>query len=140
MSAPLDVLRRTNHSDWLSGTPPDDLLRALFRVGMRQQATRFSQWSAMLAELNKSAATNASLERATAALRMYCAREAIEEIEGALVQIGDGISPARRNLDLDEAHVVVTALRGLAQRGDVKAQVVDAAIEQFVELADGTIR
>ena len=141
MSAPFEVLRRTNHSDWLSGTPPDDLLRALFRVGMREQATKFSRWAATLAALNENAAADTtSRERAMAALRMYCAREAIEEIEDALVQIGDGTSPARRHLDLDEARVVVTALRGLAQRGDVKAPVVDAAIEQFVELADGTIR
>jgi hypothetical protein len=66
---------------------------------------------------------------------MYCAREAIEEIENALVHLGDGTSAARPPLGPDAADVVVTALRGLAQRGDVNGRVVAAAIEHFgVEL------
>lgn len=133
MSVPADVLRHTNRVDRTShSVRQDDLLRALFRVGLREQAAEFSQWAATLAALNETSAADAtSRERATAALRMYCAREAIEELEDALVQIGDGASPARRQCDLDEAQVVATALRGLAQRGDLKVQVVDAAIEQL---------
>jgi pyruvate dehydrogenase complex dehydrogenase (E1) component len=138
MSVPADVLRRANRFGLTPPSPSrDDLLRALFRVGMREQAAKFSQWAATLAALNENVGGDAtSRKRAMAALRMYCAREAMDEIEDALVQIGDGTSPMRRHRGLDEAHVVVTALRGLAQRGDVNAQVVDAALQQFgIDLA-----
>jgi hypothetical protein len=133
MSAPFEAARRTNRfSAALRSTSHHDFLRALFRVGMREQATKFSRWAATLAALNENAAADTtSRERAMAALRMYCAREAIEEMEDALVEIGDGTSPARGHLDRDEASVVVTALRALAQRGDVKAPVVDAAIQRL---------
>ena len=133
MSAPSEVLRRTGRfTPSPNSTPRDDLLRALFRVGMRTQAAQFAQHAATLAALNANPSADAtSRERAVTALRMYCAREAIEEIENALVRIGDGTSAARQHLELDAAHVVATALRGLAERGDVKTQFVDAAIEQF---------
>lgn len=133
MSAPFEVLRRTNRFPTTPRRPSrDDLLRALLRVGMREQAARFAQWSATLATLNTGSADDATgRERALAALRMYCAREAIEEIEDALFHVGDGTSAARRHMERDAADVVVTALRGLAQRGDVKPQLVDAAIEQL---------
>jgi hypothetical protein len=95
---------------------------------MREQAARFAQHADTLAALNTRSVDSTSRERALIALRMYCAREAIEEIEHALVHIGDD---TRWHVDLDAAHVVIAALRGLAERGDVKAQIVDAAIEQF---------
>ena len=133
MSAPFEVLRRTTRfTPSPRPTPQADLLRALFRVGMREQTAQFAQHAAALAALSaKSCAGATSRERAVAALHMYCARAAIEEIEDALVHIDDGTSAARRHLPAAADHVVVAALRGLAQRGDVKPQVVVAAIEQF---------
>ena len=72
--------------------------------------------------------TTSSLPRT---LQWSClSRAAIEEIEDALVHIDDGTS-ARGLLRSASDHVVVAALRGLAQRGDVKPQVVAAAIERF---------
>jgi pyruvate dehydrogenase complex dehydrogenase (E1) component len=38
--------------------------------------------------------------------------------------------PLRRHFEVDAAHIVVAALHGLAERGEVKAQVVAAAIER----------
>ena len=132
MSAPFEVLRRTSRfTPSPRPTPQADLLRALFRIGMREQTVQFAQHAATLAALSaRSGADATSRERALAALHMYCARAAIEEIEDALVHIDDGTS-ARRLLRSAADPVVVTALRGLAQRGDVKPQVVVDAIEQF---------
>jgi hypothetical protein len=132
MSALFEMLRRT--SGFTASPPPvlhADLLRALFHVGMREQAVQLAQHAATLAALSaQSGAEATSRERAVAALHMYCARAAIEEIEDALVNIDDGTS-ADGLLRSASDHVVVTALRGLAQRGDVDSQVVVAAIEQF---------
>jgi pyruvate dehydrogenase complex dehydrogenase (E1) component len=98
---------------------------------MREQAAQFELHADTLAALNATCAgDSSSRERALIALRMYCAREAIEEIEDALGYLEDGTSVARSHLEWDGAHVVIAALRGMAERGDVKAQVVDAAIEQ----------
>jgi hypothetical protein len=132
MSAPFEALRRTSRfTPSPRPIPQADLLRALFRVGTRAQTVQFAQHAATLAALSaKSCADATSRERAVAALHMYCARAAIEEIEDALVHIDDGTS-ARGLLRSASDHVVVAALRGLAQRGDVKPQVVVAAIEQF---------
>jgi pyruvate dehydrogenase complex dehydrogenase (E1) component len=132
MSALFEVLRRT--SRFTTSQPPiphADLARALFRVGKREQTVQLAQHAATLAALSaKPDAEATSRERAVAALHMYCARAAIEEIEDALVHIDDGTS-ARELLRSASDRVVVTALRGLAQRGDVDPQFVVAAIEQF---------
>ena len=131
MSAPFEVFRKNRFTRSPRPTPQADLLRALLRVGMREQTAQFAQHAATLAALSaKPCAHATSRERAVAVLHMYCARAAIEEIEDALVHVGDGTS-ARRDPPVAADHVVVTALRGLAQRGDVKPQVVVAAIEQF---------
>lgn len=132
MSAPFEALRSTSRfTPSPRPTPHADLLRALFRVGMRKQAVQFAQHAATLAALTaKPCADATSRERAVVALHMYCARAAIEELEDALVHVDDGTS-ARRLLRSASDHLVVSALRGLAQRGDVEPQVVVVAIEQF---------
>jgi pyruvate dehydrogenase complex dehydrogenase (E1) component len=40
-------------------------------------------------------------------------------------------APLRRHFEADGAHIVVAALHALAERGDVKAEVVADAIERF---------
>jgi pyruvate dehydrogenase E1 component len=50
--------------------------------------------------------------------------------------LSDARAPLRRHFEVDATHVVVAALYGLAQRGDVKADVVAAAIEQYAIDAD----
>ena len=43
----------------------------------------------------------------------------------------DARAPLRRHFEVDAAHVVVAALDGLAQRGDVTADVVAGAIDRY---------
>ena len=133
MSAPSDVLRRTSRFTLPPpSTPPSDLLRALFRVGMREQAAQFAQHGDTLAALNAtSAADSTSRERAMIALRMYSRAESDRGDRGrSCLYRGRHL---RRALASRAGRGACrgTALRGLAERGDVKAQVVDAAIEQF---------
>ena len=45
--------------------------------------------------------------------------------------LSDARAPLRRHFEVDAAHVVVAALHGLAQRGDVKADVVADAIDRY---------
>jgi pyruvate dehydrogenase E1 component len=45
--------------------------------------------------------------------------------------LSDARAPLRRHFEVDAAHVVVAALNGLAQRGDVKADVVADAIARY---------
>ena len=45
--------------------------------------------------------------------------------------LSDARAPLRRHFEVDAAHIVVAALHGLAERGEVKAQVVADAIERF---------
>jgi len=69
-----------------------DTLRDLLLAGMTEHASQFAHHAATLADLiaNSSKDTTAGLDRAMAALHAYQAREAIEEIEAALVRIGNG--------------------------------------------------
>src|SRR4029450_2754413 len=61
-------------------------------VEIGEQAAQFAQHAATLAALTASSSedTTGGLDRALAPLRAYRAREAIEEIEAALVRIEDG--------------------------------------------------
>jgi pyruvate dehydrogenase complex dehydrogenase (E1) component len=43
----------------------------------------------------------------------------------------DARAPLRRHFEVDPTHLAVAALRGLAERGDVKAEVVADAIDRF---------
>jgi pyruvate dehydrogenase E1 component len=45
--------------------------------------------------------------------------------------LSDARAPLRRHFEVDAAHVVVAALHALAQRGDVTADVVAAAIDRY---------
>jgi pyruvate dehydrogenase E1 component len=45
--------------------------------------------------------------------------------------LSDARGPLRRRFEVDAAHVVVAALHALAQRGDVKAEIVAAAIDGY---------
>ena len=45
--------------------------------------------------------------------------------------LSDARGPLRRHFEVDAAHVVVAALHALAQRGDVKAEIVAAAIDGY---------
>jgi pyruvate dehydrogenase E1 component len=50
--------------------------------------------------------------------------------------LSDARAPLRRHFEVDAAHVVVAALHGLTQRGDVKAEAVAAAIDRYSIDAD----
>jgi pyruvate dehydrogenase E1 component len=45
--------------------------------------------------------------------------------------LSDARAPLRQHFEVDAAHIVVAALHGLAERGEVKAQVIADAIERF---------
>jgi pyruvate dehydrogenase E1 component len=45
--------------------------------------------------------------------------------------LSDARAELRRHFEVDAAHVAVAALHALAQRGDVKAEVVAAAIDRY---------
>jgi pyruvate dehydrogenase E1 component len=45
--------------------------------------------------------------------------------------LSDARAPLRRHFEVDAAHIVVAALHGLVQRGDVKADVVADAIDRY---------
>jgi pyruvate dehydrogenase E1 component len=52
--------------------------------------------------------------------------------------LSDARGPLRRHFEVDAAHVVVAALHALAQRGDVKPEVVADAICRYGIDADGS--
>jgi pyruvate dehydrogenase E1 component len=45
--------------------------------------------------------------------------------------MSDARGPLRRHFEVDAAHIVVAALHALAQRGDVKSEIVAAAIDDY---------
>ena len=45
--------------------------------------------------------------------------------------LSDARAPLRQHFEVDAAHIVVAALHGLAERGEIKAQVIADAIERF---------
>jgi RNA polymerase-binding transcription factor DksA len=93
MTAPFEVLRRTGRAATSQlSTAQADILRPLLRAELGEQAAKFAQHAAALADLtaNSSEDTTAGRDRAMAALHAYRARETIEEIEDALVRIEDG--------------------------------------------------
>jgi pyruvate dehydrogenase E1 component len=45
--------------------------------------------------------------------------------------LSDARAPLRRHFEVDATHVVVAALHALAERGDVKAETVAAAIDRY---------
>ena len=72
-------------------TPQAVALRSRLVAGLEEESLRLAQHRATLAALVADAAANTTgCDRAMAALRMYRAREAIEEFEGALVRLEDG--------------------------------------------------
>jgi DnaK suppressor protein len=84
---PAADLRATTHLS----TPQANALRSLLVAGLHEASLRLSRHRAILAALvADSAANTTGCDRAMAALRMYRAREAVEEFEGALVRMGDG--------------------------------------------------
>lgn len=93
MTAPFEVSRRADGAATSQvSTLQADTVRAALLAGMVEQAAQFARHAATLAVLtaNASEDTTAGLDRARAALHAYRAREAIEEIEDALVRIEDG--------------------------------------------------
>ena len=72
---------------WLS-TPQTDLLRSLLLVELEAKAVTLASWQEALEGSSPSA--DSGLDRAIAALRMYAAREAIEDIGGAFERLDVG--------------------------------------------------
>jgi RNA polymerase-binding transcription factor DksA len=94
MTAPFEELRRRADraaASQLSAVQADTL-RPLLLAEMGEQAAQFAQHTAALADLtaNSSEDATAARDRAMTALHAYRAREAIEEIEDALVRIENG--------------------------------------------------
>jgi RNA polymerase-binding transcription factor DksA len=93
MTAPFEVLRRAGRATTPQlSTLQADTLRARLLAEMEEQSAQFARHAAALADLtaNSSEDTTCGRARAMAALHAYRARQAIEEIEGALVRIEDG--------------------------------------------------
>ena len=65
-----------------------DLLQSLLLAETRKQTVMLAEWEATLA--GSSSRDMAGLDRAMAALRMYRAQEALEEIEDALARVEEG--------------------------------------------------
>ena len=66
-------------------------MRALLLAGMERRTTQFSQETTRLSAFIANPSEDPTgLDRAMAALHMYAAREAIEEIHDALVRIENG--------------------------------------------------
>ena len=97
MATPRGALRRGERSN--AGHPARSPLTVVQAAAIRtqlvaeraEQHMRFAQHAATLGELAANVSEDAtSRERAMAALRLYGARVAIEEIDDALVRIDDG--------------------------------------------------
>ena len=68
-----------------------DTMRALLLAGMEQRTAQLSQETTRLGVFTANPSEDPTgLDRGMAALHMYAAREAIEEIHDALVRIEDG--------------------------------------------------
>jgi RNA polymerase-binding transcription factor len=92
MTAPLEMSHCTgNPTDPRVSTSQADTLRVLLIAGMGEQSAKFAHHAAALAALTANASQDPTgRDRAMAALHMFTAREAIEEIEDAFVRIDDG--------------------------------------------------
>lgn len=71
-------------------TQPPARFRSRLLVGLGEEALRFAWLRATFAALTADSANTTGRDRAVAALRMYCARAVIEEIEDAIVRIESG--------------------------------------------------
>ena len=90
MRPPFDASTRAGRAARSSPAPLQaDMLRAALLAERAEHAAQLAQHSARFAALTNSSDGPTSLERAMAALHMYCARDAIEGIENALVRIED---------------------------------------------------
>lgn len=89
MTAPAEVPRGAGRvAARHVSTVQANAVRALLVATRREQTAQFARHQATLAALTaNSSADRTGLDRAMAALRMYDAREAIEEIEDALVRL-----------------------------------------------------
>jgi RNA polymerase-binding transcription factor DksA len=88
MTAAFEVSHRTERR---FPTSQAGTFRALLIAGMRKQSVQFARHAAALSELISDASRDPSgRDRAMAALRLFGARAAIEEIEDALVRIDGG--------------------------------------------------
>jgi DnaK suppressor protein len=92
MTAPLEMSHRTgSRTDPRFSTSQADTLRVLLIARMGEQSAQFAQHAAALAALAANTTQDPTgCDRAMAALHMFTAREAIEELEDALVRIDDG--------------------------------------------------
>lgn len=92
MTAPFEVSRRDGRAAYepMSALHAESL-RGQLLAGLGDWNGRFAQDSAMLASLTANPSEDpTSINRAMAALHMYRAIEAIEEIEDALERLGSG--------------------------------------------------
>jgi RNA polymerase-binding transcription factor DksA len=92
MATASEVSRRGDRVDHAAlSTRHAERLRARLLAAMAEQATQFAQHEARLAAIiDTSFGDMADRERALAALHMYVARAAMEEIDDALARIDDG--------------------------------------------------
>jgi RNA polymerase-binding transcription factor DksA len=92
MAAVSEVSRRGGRVDHAAlSTRHAERLRARLIAGMAEQSTQLAQHEAALAaSISRSCAEVVHRDRALAALHMYVAREAMEEIDAALARIDDG--------------------------------------------------
>lgn len=90
MTASFEVSRRAGRSIFHA-----DTLRLLLLTALREQTASFAQHAATYATLAANPSDDLTgRDRAMAAIHLYCARQAIEEIEEALARIEDGGPPS----------------------------------------------
>lgn len=90
MTAPFAATTRSADSATRASIPAfqAETLRQTLLAGRAEQSAEFTQHAVMLASLTAGSSEDADgLTRALAALRMYRAREAIEQIDRALVRL-----------------------------------------------------
>jgi RNA polymerase-binding transcription factor DksA len=92
MAAASEVSRRVRRPDYSAlSTPHAELLRARLLAGMGEQSADLARYAATLEALSGGAFDEmAARDRAMAALSMYVAYEAMEEIADAVARIDDG--------------------------------------------------
>lgn len=92
MTTSSEVLTRAGHAPQLSlSTLQTNALRMALLVGREEHTAEFTHHAGRLAGLAADSSGNTTgRDRAMAALHMYVAREAIEEIQDALLRIRDG--------------------------------------------------
>jgi hypothetical protein len=118
MTSAADMSHRSRPATQMFDAPADGYRSRLVAL-LQDQSIRFAQREAALSMLTSSSPSGTTaLDRALAALDLYIAREAIEEVEAALLRSASGPSTASHATDRrrGRAQSDGVVLRGVASR------------------------